>query len=67
MLNNAALSAKLNYLHKKRTESGIMLKNNEMKDIKKVVNSTENRGILIRGNTKKLPVEKEVYLIFLVL
>ena len=32
--------------------SGIALRNNETKDILKVLRSLENRGILLRGTTK---------------
>ena len=39
--------------------SGITLTNNEVKDIKKIIRSLENRGILLKGITKKLLVKKD--------
>ena len=53
----------LNELNKKFTKSkgsGVTLINNEKKDI-------ENRGIFLKGTTKKILVKKEDYLTFLVL
>ena len=35
------------------TGSGIMLTNNEAKDNMKVIKSLENRGILLKGTTRK--------------
>ena len=34
--------------------SGITLTNNEIKDIMKVIKLLENRGILLKGSTKKI-------------
>ena len=53
MLKNAGLSAGHNTLRKQLTESGIRLTNNEIKNIIKVINSSENRRILSKETTKK--------------
>ena len=45
--------------------SGIALTNKETKDIIKVIRSLENRGILLKGITKKNSSEKRGFLIFL--
>ena len=43
----------------------LMLTNNEMKDIIKIIKSLENREILLKGTTRKLLVKKEMdFLIF---
>ena len=39
--------------------SGIKLRNNEVKDIIKVIKSLENKGILLKVTTEKLLVKKE--------
>ena len=47
----------INELNKKSTSSkgpGIPLRNNEIKDIMKVINSLENRGILLKGTTRNI-------------
>ena len=36
-----------------------MLRNNQMKDVIKVTTSLENRGILLKGTTRKVDSEKE--------
>ena len=46
--------------------SVITLTSNEMKDIIKVITSVENRGILLRGTTEKVIIEKGGFLMFLV-
>ena len=45
--------------------TGINLTNNEIKDIVKVVKSLENRGILLKGTTRKITSRKEEFLNFL--
>ena len=47
------------------TDLGITLANNEMKDIIKVIKSLENRGILLKVNTKKVTAQEEGLLNFL--
>ena len=50
----------MNELNKKFTSSkgsGINLTNTEIRDIMKVINYLENRGILLKGTTKKLLVK----------
>ena len=37
--------------------SGITLTNNEIKDIMKVIKSLENRGILLKGTTRKILIK----------
>ena len=49
---------------KKIKGSGITLANNEMKDVIKVIKSLENRGVLLKGTTKKLLVKKKDLSIF---
>ena len=39
--------------------SGIALWNNEKKDIKKVIQSLENRGILLKGTARKMKKNKK--------
>ena len=39
--------------------SGIILTNNEIRDIMKVIKSLENRGIVLKETTKNLLVKKE--------
>ena len=39
--------------------AGIIPTNNEIKDIMKVIKYLENRGILLKGTTKKLLVKKK--------
>ena len=41
------------------------LANNEIKDIIRVIKSSENRGILLKRTTKKLLVKMEDFQIFL--
>ena len=45
--------------------SGIMLTNNEIKDVMKVTWSFKNRGILLKGATRKIPSQEEGFLSFL--
>ena len=45
--------------------SGIALKQNDIKDIIKVLRSLETRETLTKGNTKKLPLRKGDFSIFL--
>ena len=45
--------------------SGTTLTNNEIKDIMKVINSLENKGILLKGTTKKITSRKGGFLNFL--
>ena len=42
----------------------LTLTNNEIKDIKKVIRSLENRGILLKGAIKKLLLKKDSFSIF---
>ena len=44
---------------------GITPTNNEIKDIVKVIRSLENRGILLKGNTRKINSQKGRFLNFL--
>ena len=39
------------------TSSGITLTKNEIKDIK-VIKSLENRGVLLKGTTRKIPSQE---------
>ena len=45
--------------------SALTLTNNEIKDVIKVIRSLENRGIFLKGTSKKLLVKKEDFLFFL--
>ena len=45
--------------------SGITLTNNEIKDIIKLINSLENRGILLKGTTRKNTSQEGGFLNFL--
>ena len=45
--------------------SGITLTNNEIKDITKVSKSLENRGILLKGTTRKITTQQGGFLNFL--
>ena len=47
------------------TGSGITLTNNEIKDIMKVIKSLENRGILLKGTTRKITSQEGGFLNFL--
>ena len=46
-------------------DSGITLTNNEIKDIMKVIKSLENRGILLKGTTRKITSQEERFFNFL--
>ena len=46
-------------------DSGIMLTNNEIKDTIKVIRSLENRGILLKGTTRKITCQEGGFLSFL--
>ena len=62
------VSKKINELNKKftsRKSSGITLTNNEIKDIMKVIESLERRGILLKGITRKIASQKGGFLNFL--
>ena len=55
--NNNFIDTELNMIGKEMKEkngSGITLTNNETKDIMKVIRSLENRGILMKGTTRKI-------------
>ena len=45
--------------------SAITLTNNEIKDIMKVIRSRKNRGILLKGTTRKLTSQEGGFLNFL--
>ena len=45
--------------------SGLMLTNNDIKDIVKVIRSLENRGILLKGTSKKISSQEGQFLNFL--
>ena len=47
------------------TGSGITLRSNEIKDIMKVIKSLENRGILLKGTTRKIISQEKEFLNFL--
>ena len=49
----------------KNLGAGIVLTDNEIKDIMKVIKSLKNKGIFLRETTKKLLVNKEDFKIFL--
>ena len=54
---NLVVDARLNLIGKKMKEkfsSGIILTNNEIKDIMKVIKSLENRGTFLKGTTTKI-------------
>ena len=58
----------VNELNKKLTTSkgsGTTLKNNEIKDIMKVIKFLENRGILSIGTTRKITIQEGGFLNFL--
>ena len=45
--------------------SGITLRSNEIKDVMKVIKSLENRGVLLKGTTRKITSHKGEFLDFL--
>ena len=45
--------------------SGITLRSNEIKDVMKVIKSSENRGVLLKGTTRKITSHKGEFLDFL--
>ena len=47
------------------TGSGISLRNNEIKDVIKVIKSLENRGFLLKRNTTKITSQEGGFLNFL--
>ena len=51
---NTGLSFLGKKIQKKIYGSGITLRNNEIKDIMKVITSLENTGILLKGTTRKI-------------
>ena len=46
----------------KKKGSGITLKKNETKDVMKVIKSLENRGILLKGNTRIITIQEGRFL-----
>ena len=46
----------------KKRGSGITLKKNEIKDVMKVIKSLENRGILLKGNTRIITIQEGRFL-----
>ena len=56
---------KLNKKFTSRKGSGITLTNSEIKDIMKVIKSLEDRGILLKGTTRKITSQKGEFLNFL--
>ena len=51
--------------NKEKIGSGIGLTNNEIKDIMKVIKSSENRGVLSKGTTRKITRQEGLFLNFL--
>ena len=49
---------------KEKISSGIDLTNHEIKNIMEVIKTSENRGILLKGNARKVS-QKEDFSIFL--
>ena len=47
--------------------AGVTLRNNEIKDIMKVIKSLENRGILLKGTIRKIASQEGGFLIYLFL
>ena len=47
------------------TGSGITLTNDEIKDIRKVIKSLKNKGILLRRTTRKVTSQEGEFLTFL--
>ena len=48
--------------HMKKRGSGITLEKNEIKDVMKVIKSLENRGILLKGNTRIITIQEGRFL-----
>ena len=44
--------------------SGLTLTNNQIKDITTVIRSIENRGILLKGTTKKITLKMKDFSVF---
>ena len=65
MKNFDVLAGLFNGKKLKITGSGITLTNNEIKYIIKVIRCLENRGILLKGTTKKVTSQEEGFLNFL--
>ena len=66
--NNLFMYAGFNINGKKTKEkfgSGITLTSNEIKDIMKVIKSLENKGILLKGTTRKVASEEGQFINFL--
>ena len=57
--------SKMQKRKKKLQGDGISLTNNDIKDIIKVINSLENRGVLLKGTTRKISIHKQEFLNFL--
>ena len=65
-LGNNLLDKQIDRFNKEYiTVPGIALTNNEIKDIKKVIKSLENRGILLKGTTRKITSQEGGFLNFL--
>ena len=45
--------------------SGLTLPNNEIKDVMRVIKSLENKGILLKGTTRKIISQEKRFLRFL--
>ena len=65
MKNFDVLAGLFNGKKLKITGSGITLTNNEIKYIRKVIRCLENRGILLKGTTKKVTSQEGEFLNFL--
>ena len=47
------------------TDSGITLTNDEIRDIMRAIKTSENRGILLKGTTRKITSQEGGFLNFL--
>ena len=47
------------------TDSGITLTNDEIRDIMRAIKTSENKGILLKGTTRKITSQEEGFLNFL--
>ena len=64
-LGKKIIDKQIDRFHKEHiTGSGITLTYNEIKDIK-VIKSLENRGVLLKGFTRKITSQEEGFIIFL--
>ena len=65
-LGKKIIGKQIDRFHKEHiTGSGITLTYNEIKDIIKVIKSLENRGVLLKGFTRKITSQEERFIIFL--